>query len=450
VRGTSPVLAAAGAFINNAGSGALTATAGRWLVYSNAPGADSFGGANSGNTAIWDTTYAGLAPGSVAATGNRYLFAYQPVLTVTSTDASKTFGTDVTASLAGHYTISGVQGGVEGAYLGDTTAAVYSGAPTLTSSGAAANAGVATTPYVINVGLGSLTSPANYAFAFQNTGRLTVSPLRGSLFDDSSPSSQGLLVKAPPIQDHSDVLDGLRNASGAINTGTGTDIPSRAGIPSRADTPRAARPISPAPAVSSPVAVPAAPSTIVPNDTPAADHSVAPVGLPVGPSPSAAATTPPVAESACAGNGATDSADHASDPPHQGCLLAASKSSTGLIDFALNTLNRKALFGALDRELAGLRNPESATPTLLIMAAAVVSLALTIGFISWLLRSGALLSALLSILPLWREFDPLMVVRGPRRRDAAEPPPTKVDRMFEDAQGLRYDALPYDRQGPAA
>jgi hypothetical protein len=80
---------------------------------------------------------------------------------------------------------------------------------------------------------------------------------------------------------------------------------------------------------------------------------------------------------------------------------------------------------------------------------------LTIGFISWLLRSGALLSALLSILPLWREFDPLMVVRGPRRREAAEPPPTKVDRMFEDAQGLRYDAprydaLPYDRQGPAA
>jgi hypothetical protein len=161
-----------------------------------------------------------------------------------------------------------------------------------------------------------------------------------------------------------------------------------------------------------------------------------------------------VAESACAGNGATDGADHSSDRQHPGCLAAPSKSSTGLIDFALNTLNRKALFGALDRELSDLRNSQSTTPTLLIKAAAVASAALTIGFIGWLLRSGALLSAVLSILPLWREFDPLMVVRGPRRRDPDQPPPTKVDRMFEDAQGLRYDAprydgLPYD-QGPAS
>ena len=79
---------------------------------------------------------------------------------------------------------------------------------------------------------------------------------------------------------------------------------------------------------------------------------------------------------------------------------------------------------------------------------------LTAGLIGWLLRSGALLSALLSILPLWQEFDPLMVVRHPRRRDAKQPPPTNVDRMFDDAQGLKYEGLKYeglpsDRRGPA-
>ena len=110
-----------------------------------------------------------------------------------------------------------------------------------------------------------------------------------------------------------------------------------------------------------------------------------------------------------------------------------------MIDFALKTLNRKALFDALDRELSDLRNPSGPTAATVIKAAAVTSAALTAGLIGWLLRSGALLSALLSILPLWQQFDPLMVVRHPRRREANQPAPSKVDQIFDHARGLEHD-----------
>ncbi|MGA2291081.1 hypothetical protein, partial [Bradyrhizobium sp.] len=60
------------------------------------------------------------------------------------------------------------------------------------------------------------------------------------------------------------------------------------------------------------------------------------------------------------------------------------------------------------------------------------SLGLTAGIIGWLLRSGALLSALLSSMPLWRGFDPLPVVMRPQRRDQDDQPPSDVDRMFYD------------------
>ena len=42
---------------------------------------------------------------------------------------------------------------------------------------------------------------------------------------------------------------------------------------------------------------------------------------------------------------------------------------------------------------------------------------LSVGFVSWLLRGEALLSALLSSMPLWRGFDPLVIMMRPKRRD---------------------------------
>ena len=174
VSGTDVVLAATGAFINNRGADAVTATSGRWLIYSSDPANDTFGSLDSRNTAIFGNTYASLAPGSVALSGNRYVFASTRTLTVTSTDASKTYGDDASTAIAGNYVITGYDAGITGVYLGDSAATALSGAASITSTGAAATANVAGSPYVMTAALGTLASQSGYAFTFASDGRLTV------------------------------------------------------------------------------------------------------------------------------------------------------------------------------------------------------------------------------------------------------------------------------------
>jgi filamentous hemagglutinin family protein len=182
--GNDVVLAAADNFINNAGSNAVSAS-GNWLIYSGAPGTDTFGPGNSStylnsnNTAIWDATITTLPPANAPTGGNYYIFAYQPTLTFTSTNVSKTYGTDDTAAVASAYSVSGLQAGVSGAFLGDTVANVYSGAPSVSSAGSAASATVlAPGPtYAITIGQGTLTSLDGYTFSFASTGNLTVNQL---------------------------------------------------------------------------------------------------------------------------------------------------------------------------------------------------------------------------------------------------------------------------------
>jgi len=176
VSGASPVLAAYGAFINDAGSAAVVATSGNWLIYSNTPSSDTFGALNSANTAIWNATYSSMPPANVTASGNYYVFALQPTLTFTSTGASKTYGTDATSSITWNYTTSGYQSGVTDAYLTDTAASVYSGTPSVTSAGSVSTAMVSGGPYAITVAQGSLAALNGYALSFQSTGSLTVNP----------------------------------------------------------------------------------------------------------------------------------------------------------------------------------------------------------------------------------------------------------------------------------
>ena len=168
----------AGNFVNNAGSSVLSLTgSGRWLVYSNDPVDDVFGGLDSGNTAVWDVTTSPTIPVptvSVTQDGNRYLFAYRPTLSITTTDLAKTYGDDATANVANAYNVSGYEAGVSGAFLGDDAASVYSGAPSVTSTGSAPTADVSAGPYEIDASLGSLTFLNGYAVSFVNTGTLTV------------------------------------------------------------------------------------------------------------------------------------------------------------------------------------------------------------------------------------------------------------------------------------
>ena len=165
--GAETILAAGGHFINQVGPGVLSfGNGGRFLIYSADPQGDVFGGLDSGNTAIWNTSY----PTAIAATGNRYIFAYQPTITLIADDLAKASGADFTASLQNDYSVTGLQPGVAGAFLGDTDA-IFSGSPLLASDGAPASA--ADNVYAITISAGSFAVGNGYALAFVN-GNLTV------------------------------------------------------------------------------------------------------------------------------------------------------------------------------------------------------------------------------------------------------------------------------------
>jgi filamentous hemagglutinin family protein len=167
--GVSVSLEAGGNFINNSGLGASTVLMGSttyFQIYSQNPANDVFGGLNSGNTAVWDTS----SGASVTAAASRYVFALQPTLTVTIGKVGKTYGTDDSAALQSlASTPTGLEPGVAGAFQGDTAASVFSGTPAVTSVGTAASAGVGTYPIIASLGVGD-------GYAITAGGTLTVTP----------------------------------------------------------------------------------------------------------------------------------------------------------------------------------------------------------------------------------------------------------------------------------
>ena len=233
--GSAVTVVAGRNFVNSSGSGAISATTGRWLVFSTSPGADTFGNLNSGNTAIWNA--AGGA--SVSATGNRYVFSYQPTLTFTSTADTKVYGQNDAAALASHFSVSGYSTGVSGAFLADTSTTAYSGAPTVTSSGSAATATVAGGPYTISITQGSLSSGSGYGFAFASTGKLTVT--RASLSVTGESAQNKVYDATTTASVTGGVLSGLLNGDSVtlsaanatfadVNVGTGIGVTTAYGI----------------------------------------------------------------------------------------------------------------------------------------------------------------------------------------------------------------------------
>ena len=157
--GDAVVLDAAQNFINNSGSSAITVSGGgRFLVYSASPTSDTFGGLNSGNLAVWNTTY----PTAVAASGNRYVFAQHPTVSIAATHQSKVYGsTDPALS----YTATSSVWGLTTAYT-DSAATVLSGSLT---RAAGENVG----GYAIFQG--TLGTSANYTIAFTGS-TLSITP----------------------------------------------------------------------------------------------------------------------------------------------------------------------------------------------------------------------------------------------------------------------------------
>ncbi|HEY2010387.1 MAG TPA: MBG domain-containing protein, partial [Rhizomicrobium sp.] len=206
------VLVAGGSFINNSGLGQSTllpASGGVFNIYSQSPTGDTFGGLNSNNQAIWGTTYA--APPTVS--GDRYIFAYQPTLTVAvSGSASKVYGGDDTSTVAQiGYSITGLQPGLAGVYLADTAASIY-GTVTTVSDGAAANANVGS--YAITVS--NLNVSDGYALSVQG-GTLTITPATLTYLADAQGRYAG-----QPNSAFSGVVTGFVNGDTQSSATTGT------------------------------------------------------------------------------------------------------------------------------------------------------------------------------------------------------------------------------------
>lgn len=182
--GTAIVIAPAEDLVNNYGAGALSAGGGRWLAYTRNKTDATFNNLDSGNSAIWNATYASTAPAAVTQSGNRYLIATQPTVSFVAADLSKVYGDDGTGALASSYTLTGLDPGIANVYLADTAATSYSGAPSLTSAGTATRAAVAGSPYAIGITQNTVAGINGYAIgSFTSTAGLTVTakPLTAAL-----------------------------------------------------------------------------------------------------------------------------------------------------------------------------------------------------------------------------------------------------------------------------
>lgn len=164
--GDAVILASDGVFTNGRGADAVTASnaAGRWLIYTQAMGSPT--GSTAGNNfnglagkSFYGSAYDFLAE-TFAATpnaGDRFVYGYQPTLTVAPDSQVMTYNGGVPATSA---TITGL-------INGDAAADAWSGTPTI-SGATSKNVGT----YVLTAA-GNLSSDLNYAFSY-GTGSLRI------------------------------------------------------------------------------------------------------------------------------------------------------------------------------------------------------------------------------------------------------------------------------------
>jgi hypothetical protein len=110
-------------------------------------------------------------------------------------------------------------------------------------------------------------------------------------------------------------------------------------------------------------------------------------------------------------------------------------------------INHLDVWDALDtakQDMGGAGGVGQLDGTVLVQVGAGASLMLSAGALTWVLRGGALASALLSTVPMWQGFDPLPILMARKRRPvsagaAAEPKreskESKAERLFEAVAG---------------
>jgi hypothetical protein len=207
IAATTVDLATAGVFDNRTGADAIRLGGnGRWHVYLDSPGqAHRFGGLDSGQTAVWNTQ----ALGGTSASGNRYLFAWQPTLTLQGMSLSKNQGAALDVSQA--YTWTGLMPGAAGAYRADELANVLGGSIHVTSAGAAGNAALQFTPYSIDLDASHFDlSQSGYRLVLR-PGELQITSMQDSAAYQAAtrlPASAGAERPQPPSKLHAALTAG--------------------------------------------------------------------------------------------------------------------------------------------------------------------------------------------------------------------------------------------------
>ncbi|KSB89116.1 hypothetical protein AS593_04275 [Caulobacter vibrioides] len=199
--GDAVILASDGVFTNGRGADAVSASGGRWLIYTQAFGAPT--GSTAGNDfnglagkSFYGSAYNFSTEAFAAApnAGNRFVYAYQPILAVNPVSLVVTY----------NGAIPTVSATVTGLVNGDTAADAWSGAPTV-SGATSRNAGT----YVLTAG-GGLTSDLNYGFSY-GVGSLRIDPK----------TLGGLLVADSKTYDRSTGATGAISLSGVV---TGDEV----------------------------------------------------------------------------------------------------------------------------------------------------------------------------------------------------------------------------------
>ncbi|MBW4707473.1 filamentous hemagglutinin N-terminal domain-containing protein [Roseobacter sp. YSTF-M11] len=165
--GDAVVIAAGNRFENNAGAAALQAPdpSGRWLLYMNQFASLAGTAPASGSFDLYNRPFASNPPSSLSGfAGNRIVYGEQPGLTVTAVSRTKTYGDDVTGTLT--YNLTGLR-------AGDSEASALAGPVSISSTGSAANAAVAGSPYTIAVTAAASSQGYNVTAA---NGTLTIDP----------------------------------------------------------------------------------------------------------------------------------------------------------------------------------------------------------------------------------------------------------------------------------
>ncbi|MFW2403267.1 MAG: hypothetical protein ACN4GT_00790, partial [Gammaproteobacteria bacterium] len=117
-----------------------------------------------------------------------------------------------------------------------------------------------------------------------------------------------------------------------------------------------------------------------------------------------------------------------------------------IADFGMLKLNHLSTWDVLDvvrQDMSDRDGAAQVSGSMMVQITTGSSLALSAGILTWVLRGGALASALLSTMPVWQGFDPLPILMARKRRDgkkgqrSGDPAPeqSQADQIFDDASG---------------